>query len=70
MGRPLLLLSLASSACNGAKIASSPEPVFAGPRSIWHTFEGLEAREVLVPSAILCFRKMYEQRLDPGGYFC
>ena len=70
MDRKMEALLLAPSACNGAKNASSPEPIFAGPCSIWRTFQGLEAREVLVPSAILCSRKMYEQRLDAGGYFC
>ena len=64
-----IFLFLAPSACNGAKMASSPEPVFAGARGIWRTFQGLEAREVLVPSALLCLRKMYEQRLDAGVYF-
>ena len=53
-----LLLLLAPSPCKRAKPASSPEPKFTGHRSISCIFEGLEVREVLVPSALLRFCKM------------
>ena len=52
------LLLLAPSPCKRAKSASSPEPKFTGPRSISHILEGLDVREVLVPSALLRFGKM------------
>ena len=64
----ILILLLAPSACNRATITSSHEPTFAGPRSISRLLQGLEAREVLAPSAILSFRQMYEQRLRAQGY--
>ena len=65
-----LSLLLAPSACNGAKSASSPEPIFVGPRNISRTFQGLEVREVLVSSAFLSVRKMFGQRPATGGYVC
>ena len=49
---------LAPSPCKSAKSASSSEPKFTGPRRISRIFEGLEVREVLVPSALLRFGKM------------
>ena len=49
---------LAPSPCKRAKSAPSSEPKFTGPRSTSRIFEGLEVREVLVPSALLRFGKM------------
>ena len=54
----IVFLLLAPSPCKRAKSMSSSEPKFTGPRSISRIFEGLEVREVLVPSAFLRFGKM------------
>ena len=64
-----LTLFLAPSPCKRAKSASSPEPKSTGPRSILRIFEGLEVREVLVPSALLRFCKMQKICFRQGACF-